>query len=88
MKGNSPCRDRRLETHGTPGLSIGAGAFYEGLPTLQASYNRTSNSYDILGTHTDGSGSSQVLSLSSSYMLKGFNWRALTRIRGSIRIFP
>jgi hypothetical protein len=63
-----------LETHGTSqGFSIGAGAFYEGLPTLQASYNRNSNSYDILGTHTDGSGSGQVFSLSSSYMLKGFN---------------
>ncbi len=62
-----------LETHGSSqGFSIGAGAFYEGLPTLQASYNRNSNSYDILGTHTNGSGSGQVFSLSSSYLLKGF----------------
>jgi hypothetical protein len=63
-----------LETHGSSqGFSIGAGAFYEGLPTLQASYNRNSNSYDILGSHADGSGSGQVLSLSSSYLLQGFN---------------
>jgi hypothetical protein len=63
-----------LETHGSSqGLSIGAGAYYEGLPTLQGSYNINSNRYDILGTNTEGSGSGQVFSLSSSYLLKGFN---------------
>jgi hypothetical protein len=63
-----------LETHGnSQGFSIGAGAFFEGLPTLQASYNINSNNYDILGSHTEGSGSGHVFSLSSSYLLKGFN---------------
>jgi len=63
-----------LETHGAAqGFSLGAGAFFEGLPTLQASYSINSNTYQILGTDGDGSASGRVFSLSSSYLLKGFH---------------
>lgn len=66
-----------IETRGrAQTFSIAGGAYYEGLPTLTASYGISNNSYDILGSQASGSGSGRVFNLGSGYSLLGFNLAA------------
>lgn len=43
------------------------------LPTLTASYQRSSNQYSIYGTNDNGNSASQSFGLHSTYVLQGFN---------------
>ena len=55
-------------------FSVGAGAYYEGFPTLQASFTLTNSGYTILGSDEDGENDGRVFSLSSTYSHWGFNF--------------
>lgn len=63
-----------VETRGRAQLfSVNGGAYFEGWPSLSVGYSRSSNSYEVLGTDTQGSGSGSGFSLGSGYTLAGFS---------------
>lgn len=64
-------------------FNVGAGAYFEGFPTLHASFSMTSNGYTLLGSDEDGASKGRAFTLGSTYARWGFNFNgtyALTRL--------
>ena len=68
---------------GTPGyttngnsqaFSVGGGAFFQGWPTFQASYNVGTSNYDVVGSDQTGSSDFRGFNVGSTYTRWGFNF--------------
>lgn len=58
------------------GFSIGGGLYFEGFPTLRASFSTTSDAYTVLGSTEDGSSRAHAFTVGSAYTRWGFNFNA------------
>ena len=58
------------------GLSIGWGAFVQGLPSLSVNFNNGSSDYSILGVDQNGNNNFRNFNLRSNYSIAGFNMNA------------
>ena len=55
-------------------FSVGGGMYFEGLPTLHASFSMNKNGYSLVGSDEDGSSNSRAFSIGSTYSRFGFNF--------------
>lgn len=69
-------------------FNVGWGAFLPGLPSLLATYNRTSSEYTVLGTNENGNNSYQNFGLRSNYTIAGFNLNAAYTLGDSVSFIP
>lgn len=55
-------------------FSVGAGAYFEGFPTVHASFSLMDNGYTLLGSGQEGSSRGRSFTVGSTYARWGFNF--------------